>query len=85
MQLADVGGGDYQGQLETSDIREGEYEVVVAVEGGGYESTEDAVSLTVKSAGIPSFPIMSVALGILIGAILLFRRATVCKTPRPPI
>jgi hypothetical protein len=85
VQLADVGGGDYQGQLETSDIREGEYEVVVAVEGGGYESAEDAVSLTVKSAGISGFPIMSVALGILIGAILLFRRATAFKTPRPPI
>jgi len=77
VQLADVGGGDYQGQLETSDVREGQYEVVVAVEGSGYESAQDAVSLTVKAAGIPGFPIMSVVSGILIGVVFLHRRATV--------
>jgi len=84
VQLADVGGGDYQGQLETSDILEGQYEVVAAVEGSGYESAQDAVSLTVKSAGIPGFPIMSVVLGILIVVVFLFRRATVFESMRPP-
>jgi len=77
VQLADVGGGDYQGQLETSDIREGQYEVIVAAEGSGYESAQDAVSLTVKAAGIPGFPIMSVVSGILIGVVFLHRRTTV--------
>lgn len=77
VQLADVGGGDYQGQLETSDVREGQYEVIVAAEGSGYESAQDAVSLTVKAAGIPGFPIMSVVSGILIGVVFLHRRATV--------
>jgi hypothetical protein len=49
----------------------------VTVEGGGYESAQDAVSLTVKAAGIPGFPIVSVALGVLIGAVLLFKRVTI--------
>jgi hypothetical protein len=85
VQLADEGGGDYQGQFETSDLQEGQYEVVVGVESNGYESAQEAMSFIVekKATGIPGFPIISVVLGILIGVVFLFRRATVLESVRP--
>lgn len=84
-QLADVGGGDYQGQFETSDLQEGQYDVVVGVESSGYESAQKAMSFTVekKAIGISGFPITSVLLGILIGVFFLFRRSTVFESMRP--
>ncbi|MFX0135397.1 MAG: hypothetical protein ACFFDN_17265, partial [Candidatus Hodarchaeota archaeon] len=81
VQLADAGGGDYRGQLDTSDLQEGQYNVVVGVESSGYESAQEAMSFTVekKPTGIPGFPITSVVIGILIGAAFLFRRVTISK------
>lgn len=77
VQLSDRGGGDYQGSLETSDLPEGQHEVVVVAEGVGYASAQSAVSLTVeKASGIPGFPVASVLLGILIGILLLSRMRT---------
>jgi len=83
VQLADMGGGNYQGQLETSNIQEGQHDVVVAVEGGGYEPAQDSVSLAVKAAGITGFPTAAIALGTLIGAVFILRRAMVHDSPHP--
>ncbi len=81
VQLADAGGGDYRGQLDTSDLQEGQYDVVVGVESSGYESAQEAMSFTVekKVTGIPGFPITSVVIGILIGVAFLFRHVTISK------
>lgn len=73
-QLADVGGGEYQGQLETSEVQEGQREVLVAAGGSGYASAQEALSVTVKAAGIPGFPTMSVASGVLVAVVFLLRR-----------
>lgn len=73
-----------RGQFETSDLQEGQYDVVVGVESSGYESAQDTMSFKVEknATGIPGFPIMSVLLGVFIGVVLLVRRATISNHMR---
>ena len=73
-----------RGQFETSDLQEGQYDVVVGVESSRYESAQETMSFTVekKATGISGFPITSVGLGILIGVVFLLRRVTVFESVR---
>ena len=73
-----------RGQFETSDLQEGQYDVVVGVESSGYGSAQDTMSFKVEknATGIPGFPIMYVLLGVFIGVVFLFRRATISNHMR---
>jgi hypothetical protein len=48
--LSDIGDGNYQITIDTSDVNEGTYTVIVAAHKGGYESAETSENLTVKAA-----------------------------------
>lgn len=48
--LSDLGGGNYEGILETADLPTGTYSIVISVEKVGYESDQVSQNLTIKAA-----------------------------------
>jgi len=79
VQLTELGGGDYKGQLETSGLQEDQYEVIVTVECSGYESAQEALIFTVekKASGITGFPTISVVFGVLAGVLFLYKKTEI--------
>jgi len=51
--LSDLGDGNYKGTFETTDLKEGNYDIVVTAQKDGYEQTQTSQTLTVKVAAIP--------------------------------
>jgi len=47
--LSDQGNGNYQGTIDTSDFKEGTYDVVVTAQKVGYESAQTSKSLTIEA------------------------------------
>jgi len=71
--LSNLGGGNYEGILETADLPVGTYSIIIAVEKAGYESTQTSQNLTVEAA--PETPWMlygGVAVVIAVVAVALY-------------
>jgi len=71
--LSDLGGGNYEGILETADLPVGTYSIIITVEKDGYESTQTSQNLTVKAA--PEMPLTlygGVAAVIAVVAVVLY-------------
>ena len=47
--LSDQGNGNYQGTIDTSNLKEGTYDIVVTAQKEGYESAQTSKSLTVEA------------------------------------
>ena len=51
--LSDLGDGNYKGTFETTDLKEGNYKVIVTAQKDGYEQAQTSQTLTVKAVVIP--------------------------------
>ena len=74
--LSDLGRGNYEGTLETTDLAEGTYDIVISAQKIGYEPTQTLETLTVKAAEVMPWMLyagIGTTIAIVIVAVLLYR------------